>query len=339
MEKKKIQVGVTVWKRFITYDFEIAPSLPGSEHCFEYQGYPITIVLPSKPSKKEEENWKSRIYCRSWKKTSTGLRPSGYEVNDVDVYLDTGRQRLIPNDPFRRRRNTLFNKQERASLEKLRSKYEIIIDEAFAYWVDVLRWKTGFLGTCRYITERQKVSWSMDLLETKTRERFFSASQSILVSASSYISKRSWTSVQKAVSFNAQVPLWHIYLAEADHQIGIGQTRRCIIDLAIAIESLIRVLTSDFISDSATPKFHSFVDRISVMQLFEKWNQLGFKSKHWRDIREDKKYIKEIIDKRNGIMHRGESPDISNEERGRLFNAARNFIEAGELELKRRSEI
>lgn len=123
------------------------------------------------------------------------------------------------------------------------------------------------------------------------------------------------------------------YIAEANQKLVLGDMRGLVIDLAIAVETLIRRLIGIFISDRAAPQFEDMVGRISIGQMIGKWSRLGFSSSSWAHLEKEIGLVKHVIDYRNGIMHRGEYPKIGGERASELLRAVLAFVVQGEREM------
>jgi len=117
MEKQTI--NVSVWKRYNTYELEIAPSLTSASHSFEYRGKLIKITLPRLPKQKNWHKEDSQITCWGYRKRNSRKIPLSYSVHQVDAVIDTGKARKIRKDALRKVNVGLFRKSERNRLDKL----------------------------------------------------------------------------------------------------------------------------------------------------------------------------------------------------------------------------
>ena len=330
MEKITQSVGISVWKRYEAYDFEIAPSLAGAYHEFKYENFNFRIQLPKRPLQKNWGNEDSPITCSCYRVHKYRNDPVSYSVHSINIVVDTGETRKIKKKALGIVNVSLFNASERNRLDKLAHKYDQLIEGAFEYWVTLLRWKSGIPTLCQFKHNRQKTVTGTYLLDSSTNKRFYAPPHIFLIQHTPFITKKSWTLTQDALNKSISVPIWHIYLAEANQKLVLGDTRGFIIDLAIAIETFIRKVIKQLIASPCNTEFEKMVGNISIGNIIEKWFELGFNNVSWKRLKKEKGLIKHIIDLRNGIMHRGEYPTIELERAKQLSAAVLVFIRQGE---------
>lgn len=324
----KYNAEIALWRRFNTNNLQIVSSIAGDIFEFEFCGFTIKVIIPKKPRKKDEENWEKEIYCTQWR----GDKPYGYRINEIDLHLYTKRKRSVPKNPKKNLDMSLYNDKQRKSLKNFVNKYNNVLEDAFQHLVEVLRWKTKNLNICNYLNMLPKSNWAPELIDAHTNKRLFHPGFHLQASFGYYITKREWNLTKKALNEYKEIPVWRVYLAEASNHLEIGQIKKTIVALAISIESLVRFMTSDLLSDKANSEYKKLVDRsTSIIQIISKWKKFGFTQKNWEEI--DIAKIKKIFEKRNGIMHRGEEPNMSKKGCQQLLKVTIDFINAGELEI------
>jgi hypothetical protein len=227
-----------------------------------------------------------------------------------------------------------FTKKERQQLDRLLDKFESILEDAFEYWIDVLRWTSGIHTLCQFRYNRQKSAWGTYLLDLKGRRRFYTSAHRITVELRKPVTKRAWNLAQDDLSVNVAVPIWHLYVVEANQKLRLNDIRGFIIDLAIAIETVIRRVIRNFVTKNATVTFEKMIDMIQIGRIVDDWKKLGFKSSKWQALREEKAIVKQIIELRNGVMHRGEHPTIDRKTAKQMADAVIKFIKQCEKEFE-----
>jgi hypothetical protein len=329
---KEIKIGV--WKRYETYDFEIAPSLAGASHQFQHKNYNIRIELPPKPLLKDWHNLSSGISCWGYRTRKNRKYPISYEIHSINMRVDTNLSHKIQEKKLERVNTSLFSKTERESLDKIVKKYENIADSAFENWINILRWKSGVHDLCQVKQNRQKSKRGTYLFEISTNKRFYTPGHWTLVERQEIITKRAWSSAQKALLDNDDVPIWHLYIAEAYQKLNLNDIRGFIIDLAIAIETIVRRVVRNFIASNATSTFEKMVDMIQIGRLVGDWKKLGFKSSKWQALNNEKATVKQVIELRNAVMHLAQNPSIDRKRAMEMMGAVLKFIKQCEQEIK-----
>lgn len=326
-------VPVGIWKRFQTYDLSIAPSIAGGVHEFAHNGCHVKIRLPGKPKRKDWRKNSSNIECKHYRKRSGRDYPVSYIVKSVDITIETGKSRKIPENSIGAVDHSMFNSRQLESLDKFTRRYEIVVDSAFERWLDVLRWKTGIHTICPYHETRQRSFWGSYLFDASTKRDFYRPPYRITVNLLKSVSKKEWRAAQSALENDIDVPIWHIYIAEAHLRRGVGDIRGFILDLAISIETMVRALMREYIVSSAAPVFVDSVGRTGLMQILDNWVKINYSNKIWTSMSDEIKMVKFVNAQRNHIMHRGLKPDLSLNRAHELAQAVLMFVIAGEKQL------
>ena len=190
MEKETISIKTL--RRYQAYHFEIVPSLASASHNFRYQNYSIEITLPSSP---KQQDWRGEglpITCYAYKELKNRKIPIRYDVHQIDATIETGEKRKIRNDALGTVKYSLFKKRERESLDKLTFKYEAILDSAFEYWINVMRWCTGKQTLCQLSHIKQESHWGTYLIDSTSNKMFYCPGDVIELGLSKPIKKIEW---------------------------------------------------------------------------------------------------------------------------------------------------
>lgn len=340
MAIQRKQVAVAVWTRYEAYDLNVAPSLAGAVHHFSMQGRPVTFQLPKRPHQSDWSRDDAPISCRSWFGDRAGngrIRPHHFCIREIECLLDTGKKRLVPERSIGVVRSEYFSSIERKQLLRLTDTHSDIMNNAFLYWVDVLRWKSGISTICQPQVNREPNLTKHYLVDAYTGKRFFSDVTVINVMLERVVSRRHWKEAQKVLDLGQSVPLWHICIAEAGQQLQLGDQRRFILDLAIASETAMRHLTSKFIKEPINFEFQEIVNNVPSSRIFDKFGKLGFNSLRWKSLKGDINNIKKVMTYRNHIMHRGWREEVPGKECRELLNSVNKFILQVDQELSKKS--
>lgn len=334
MPKLRKEIELRIWTAFRAYNFAIAPSLAGACHNFEIDGLPVRISLPKRPKKKNWNDEFGDITCNSWRSRGGRYYPTQFNVHNIAIALDTDQKFSVRPESIGRVDVSLFNKSERQRYDRLFEKYAPKLNSAYDRWVDTIRWASGISMICQTADKLQRQSYANYLVEKNSNKRFYASSHTIVVMRQSAVTKRDWNRAQDALSRNLEVPIWWHYYASAAHNSMINHNRECIIELAIALETLVRVLVGQLINEPKNKWIEDKVSRIGINNVISDWRKIGFDNKAWERMKPDIKLIREVIDKRNGIMHRGKLEPISMKDKNRYLDATRNFITLGEKSIR-----
>jgi hypothetical protein len=255
----------------------------------------------------------------------------------VDFFIYSHEKRAIRDDAIGTVNHSLFSRREMDKLNKLTEKYEKLLDEAFQYWIDMLRWKSGRPSLCQFDHERYTSSWATYLIDGNSKKRFYRPPSVVAWDLNTPIGAQTWRMVHDALAHNEQVPIWRIYLAEANQKMRMEDFRGVVIDLAIASETLIRALTTttQFLVAPVNNAYTKLINGISISRILEDWHKLGFNNTGWRKLESDRKELKRVMDLRNANMHRGVYPSIDSGQARTLIAAVLRFINYGEKQALR----
>lgn len=335
MPPARTAVPVRFWKRFITYNFQIVPSLAGMAHKFIHKKHEVEIKLPEKPHRKNWSDNDAKIYCRHWRTKGGRDYPVSFVVNSVDLTIETGKIRKISPKSIGVVNHSLFNKNQRNTLDRLTHEYEQIADQAFERWLNILRWKTNILDLCSYYDSLERSSWGPYLFDASSNKPFYTPPYTMTVRGLRSIKKKNWRLTQTALNENIDTPIWHLYIAEA-HQKRIAEdTKGFLLDLAISIETIVRFVIDTYITDEAPVAFGEAVGRMPIMPLLDNWNKINSKNSRWNYLKNDINRIKELFVKRNRVMHRGAALVMTKSEMNEIERSASIFIRECESQIKK----
>lgn len=331
-QTKKIDVGV--WHQYQCTGLKIAPSLAAAAHDFAYRGYRVRICLPKRPRVVNWNNDNAGMCCWEYKVRSGRKIPISFTVNRIDCWLETGNVRVVPKAAIGKVHPQLFNKRQGESFDRLANRFAPIAEQAYEYWIDVMRWITGMQSIAQMLEERQRSYRGAYLVDMQSRKRFFETPIGFTVTLGGpVVSKRSWSKVAKVLNNAPPVPVWRIYLARADQALDLDDHRRFVLDLAIACETMIRELTSQLLRQPPKDSFRKLVDGLPISRILERWEKIGFDSPKWRAIDGERKEILRLFEIRNSVIHRGQTP-LHNLTRCRqLLQSAKTFLDLGETVL------
>ncbi len=86
MEKELIKIAAR--KQYNTTNLEIASSLAGAFHSFEFNGQCARISLPKRP---KQQNWKKShtpINCWGYSQKGNRKNPLSYAINQITLTID-----------------------------------------------------------------------------------------------------------------------------------------------------------------------------------------------------------------------------------------------------------
>lgn len=327
-----VKLSAMSWTRFNIVGLTIAPSLAGSSLSFGVDGVSAEIRLPDRPKKtpnvRRGAAWSDdNISCHAWS-SKTG-RAVTFTVHTVDVLVDIQKRVSVPAAALGSRNARLFTKAQREQLDAVANRGNEIARVAVERWLRVLRWKSlhGQIGHPEIVSRRVS-GWAPGLVDAASRRHFYGATQVIDIVGSfsrQGVSPSAWRATERALRQNVEAPVWFDFLFEGQHRISTGDLHAGILCLAVAVESIARVLLTKHLRRPVNDQIVVLLNRANISAVLEQWEDLGFWDARWQAAT-DLPRIKRLFKLRNGIMHRGDRALVKAAECQGIASAVRAFI-------------
>jgi len=319
----KTTVLPAVWRRFKLSGFAIPPRLVGASHRFTVNGWPVEVVLPSRPRRGERHygmrgNYK--ISCSEYRSN----RPLSWDIHQLDVLVTLRRRVSIPTVALERVNTLQFPPRRRAQFEQMCVVPHEVAGEAFDRWLSTLRWKTlrGEIGQREIVDPHS--GWGTYLQDSVTRRPFYATHGIITVSRSSAISSLAWHQTGAFLANGDEPPIWFDFLFEGQHRVASDDLHGGIACLAIACESVVRALMRRHLKVPINDEIAENVNRVSISRLLDKWKVLGYWTAPWQSAT-DLPRLKRLFELRNSVMHRG-NMDFDKAECQAVAKAVQTFV-------------
>ena len=273
----KTKVEATSSNRYQISRLTIVPSLAGASHIFPFEGKQVEIRLPDKPPKPRGslDSWGTdRIACHGW--YSKSGRPVCYNVSSVDVLVGLRTGATIPSAALGKVNVSLFSARQQRQLDRLASVGESTASRALDRWIRILRWRTLYSEIGQRAVKERSSGWSTHLIDRKSQNRFYAATQVFVVPADNTVSKRAWTAAEGSLTEGVAPPVWFDFLFEGEHRIASGDRHGGIISLAIACETLLRALFAQHATNPRNEEFLALLNTVPIGRILGKRKQLGF---------------------------------------------------------------
>jgi hypothetical protein len=186
-------------------------------------------------------------------------------VGSVDVLVELKKQLRIPAAALGKVDTRLFSPRDRRRLNRLSKEAEEIASRALDAWIRVLRWKSLNHAIGQVEWEGRESGWGTYLLDSASEERFYAASQVIVVfGGGPPLSLRTWRKVSEALNRGDVPPPWFDFLFDGEHAVLAGDLQGGVVRLAVAVESMFRSL---FAQRAARPANTEVVRLLNYLSL------------------------------------------------------------------------
>lgn len=195
-----------------------------------------------------------------------------------------------------------------------------VLDDAFEYWLRVVRWQVHSAVAGRELRARAR-SYPR-LLDAVTGVEITGSGFTFNFEEPSVLDERTWLNVSSLLKQGEQPPLALEYYFDGIYQLGLGDVRRAVLDLAISVELHMKREVARLLPQELHPKLKREVTNLSAF----KYRDTLFKAHLPNDLGPRYSSIKPALTSlakaRDDIMHRGTS-DVT-------IRQANNFARAAE---------
>lgn len=304
-------ISILSWNRFRSRSLYIAPEVVGKSHRFSFEGFQVTISLPTlKVLTPREDLMKIEhedvlLHYNSWKEENGEEHPLAYWVTSVDVEVYNGNPIKVPKGVLNHSPNAydIVSPKRQSRLNKIADIQEELAERAFDYWLRVMRWISDNSSIGRPDVRGHDSGWSTYLLDANTRNRIWIGNTILTVRAGKPVTLQQWKRAGKILKNGMNSPLYFDYYLDALEHFELGDLNRCIVDLAVSCEALMRSIIGNKLPPTLLGSINKYIDKANISNYYEDFIPDLLNPVKKRKYRILKKDIKELFNERNSIVH------------------------------------
>jgi len=312
------EISTKTWSRFITRNLSVAAEVMGSIHEFGFEGFHVTIRLPTQDDAKRGEAFDEVAGLIRW--CSNTNEPLVYDVSKVDVNVIFPESITVPEEALSNPPNQYnhFTDQQKEVVENICDKLSGVAEKAFQYWLEIVRWVSNNAMIGQPDISGFESGWSTYLMDASTDHMVWGSSHTIVARFQSEITKEDWKSVGDHLKNGDTLPLHLRFFHDAIATTRNGQYEKAIIELAMACEIYLRYQVFEFIPEHTPEEFRKYIEEANinkyVSQFFKSLVPESQKSTY-KKVAND---IASLMSRRNSFVHMGVLHD-ANEDLCRRF--------------------
>jgi len=290
------KVGIT--------NFSILPEVMGAKAYFVYDGYEITILLPS-----EYEDERATVT----KRLADNGAATRVEISSLDIQVKNPGKITVPVEMLNSNCNA-YDLADESLTEELESrifKYQHIVNEAINVWLRCLRWKRNDWRVGRngsnvgqYVDASQ-----VNLINRESDEKIWHGPLHYTLPGCAAISRECWNATESLLKNNETSPVYYDLLFDSEAHLNDGEIKRALVEVAMAAEIFIRTIVENRIPEDLNRKIKDYVDRVSIRTVFESFLTEHLDSSQreilFKDDERLRSNILRLFNDRNTIMHSG----------------------------------
>jgi hypothetical protein len=219
----------------------------------------------------------------------------------------------------------LVQPDERGRLDRTVREAGEDLRAAFAYWLTILRWKSGigYIGepTISHVSDQQSAA----LCERESGHRMWTQTAVIVLRARRSVTEADWGAAQSALRELKPVPIWFDFLFDGEMRLNNRDLVGAVLSLAIALEANVRyIFFGELSKASVDPVVIDVFDLTNLRALLSRLK----KTKHWNSewaSATDLSTFNRLMDLRNNVMHLARTNDLDEKELRKMYNAVKTF--------------
>jgi hypothetical protein len=299
--------------RFVTRHFAVPPDVLGREHNFRFKNGTVSLALPTS-DQVGGASGSDGLASISSRRTSDN-EPLQIAIHKVDVEIRSDLTFPIPVDALTRSPNAfeLFSEVQQNQLEAAAGEHQQRAEEAFHYWVRIMRWVCNDYRIAREEAPGFGSGWGTYLLDEETNHRVWA--QSLMYTAQGHrcVTATEWNAVQVTLTEGVQPPVYIELKHDAQAQLDAGDYRRSLLDSAVACETYLRTIVIRNLPDSLNATLVTFIEEGNISQFINKLVPGILNETENQQFRRLKSDLHSLFERRNKLMHLGSAVNLNYE--------------------------
>jgi len=311
-----VKLSVASWNRFLTTNFFIVPELVGSMHEFVYKMHSVKISLPSKQQIPKETFEGDLLSFNTYREIDGEKKPIQFSVHAVDITVQIPDQIHIPQEVLNRPPNAydILSDSKQAQLNQLALTYTGIAEEAFGFWIRVLRWKSDNSEIGRPQIIGHKSGWGTYLLAKETSNRVWAWHDTFRVPREPAITSEIWENTSSVLQKGIDPPIYIELMFDGIEHAKAGDFRRAIIDMAVACEVYLRTLVSRSLPSGLNNAIMEYIDDANIRPVLTKFIPEILNGEGKKSLKKLTSPLHSLFDIRNKIVHTAKQIEITQDE-------------------------
>ncbi len=243
--------------------------------------------------------------------------PLEYKINRIKMRIAVSGDISVPERALEvaPRRDELFTKPEKDHLDKLINEQSELAVDAFRYWLSILRWKAeaGHIGEPQ-VKASDHSTGGAALQDSASGRRFWLQPHYIAAQGSKVITPSEWQLAERALTDTKFPPIWFDFVFQGEQRINNHDLTGAVLSLAIALEAIVRGLTTDHLSkQTVEPLIYEVIDHANFRSILTRLRKLTYWNDDWNAV-VDLGMFHKLMDYRDRVMHSADTRMLERKE-------------------------
>jgi len=329
---RDIDVSYYVWNRFKPNGFLVKEELLGSTHEYEFENSLLRIRFPELSDHKEID---LDAKLTSWAKQRVAggeSKPLFYAVQCLYIDVDRNKSIKIDKETYLTNTNCFepLDNEKQKRLSQACKEGSDIANRFFEKFSVIARWVTDDHRVCRAEVLDQK-EWEPMLFSKETDRSFWIGPTVVACGGEPIIDSDRWNKISNLLRRNINTPIYIELISDARYQLGLGNIKRFISDLAVASKTYIRCIISNTIPADLPSPYVVIIEEYNIRPILTKVLPLIFEGQEKVILKKISSSLHSLFDARNMLFHSGKMDSIDLSKCEQYLQSVRTLLEIREI--------
>jgi hypothetical protein len=317
-------IAANSWNRYVTTHFCVKADLMGATHEFLFENHRVLVRLPRVEHADRDENKYDEV-ARLSSYRGDSKEPLTFTIIKVDVEVDVIGKISVPDDALTKppSQYEAFSVEQKKVVDEICESHPGIAERAFEYWLEILRWSSGFALIGQPEISNNRSGWSTYIFDKSTQHRVWGCGSITTINKGFEVSKDHWEIARAHLAKGDNLPMHLRFLHGAEASARNAHYEKSILELAMACEIYLRFSVFSFIPDGTPRELATYIEEANINKYIGKF----FKSLVPREKQSEysrlAKDISSLMSRRNSYVHMGQMDGADRERCRRYINAAK----------------
>jgi len=312
------------WNRYVTTHFCVKADVMGASHEFSFENYRVFVRLPRSDHADRDERKYDQVARVSSYRTDT-KEPLAFTVESVDLEIDVPGSISVPDEALVKPpcQFESFSSEQKMVVGEICDSHPAIAERAFEYWLEVLRWSSGFALVGQPEISGKHSGWSTYVVDKSTNHHVWACGLRTVVYREFEVTKEHWEIAQAHLANGDILPMHLRFLHDAETSTRNNHCEKAILELAMACEIYLRYSVFNFIPDSTPAVLVTYIEEANINKYVDKFFRSLVPNENLKDYSRLTKDISSLMSRRNSYVHMGRMDGADQERCRRYINAAK----------------
>jgi len=270
----------------------------------------------------------SLVTIKSYREEAGSKVPLEVSVKSLDVQVDLGELVTLPQEVLTRQPNPvdLLSKEQGTQLDNTINSHTYFADDAFDWWIRILRWKSGNGSIARPEIHGLHSGWGTHLLDSATKHRFWRSGITLNIYLGGAITLKIWQDVEATIKQGQESPVYVDLMFDGIEQLKVGNLQQSVVQLAVACEAFMRTRLMQNLPKGLPATIVKYIDEASISKVQDYFFKDTLDNEQKKVLKSINSRLHQLFNARNTILHSGRKTDLTSADCQQYVGATKKLI-------------